>query len=411
MGTALNPREGVVGNRPRVVLTGCGVVSPIGTGMAEFLAGLEAGIPGTGWIENFPTHAFPSALGAEVRREGAVVRTEPHVDRKCGFLETALAEALQGHEAWHRADPGHRSLHLGQGIDAFDVRGFVEADSRSDWRTHVHRAESFVQALVEKERIAGGCSLNGAACVASTQAIGFGLRKIRRDPRSIVVSGGFDSMLSPLHYLGFHRLGALSTWTGEPSQACRPFDKDRCGIVLGEGAAVLVMEAAESVAPGSVLAEVAGYASTTDAWLVTDPEPEGRMLARAALEAITDAGLRPEDIDAVHLHGTGTSKNDLAETRAMHRVFGTRYREIPVFSLKGQVGHLIGACGALELLAAVRTLQTGIVLPTLNSTTPDPEVDLRVVRGAPLHLPVRNLLKLNAAFGGQNTAIVLRRGA
>jgi 3-oxoacyl-[acyl-carrier-protein] synthase II len=142
--------------------------------------------------------------------------------------------------------------------------------------------------------------------------------------------------------------------------------------------------------------------------MVTDPEPEGKILARCALEAIRDAGLSPDDIDSVHVHGTGTLKNEPAETHAMKLIFGNRYSDIPIFSLKGQIGHLIGACGAMEMLGVIHSIQTQKIMPTVNFEHPDPEAHLRVISKKPLEMKINNVLKLNAAFGGQNTAIVMR---
>jgi 3-oxoacyl-[acyl-carrier-protein] synthase II len=169
------------------------------------------------------------------------------------------------------------------------------------------------------------------------------------------------------------------------------------------------MQRLEDADPSMISAEIAGYASTMDSYMVTDPQPEGTALAAAALEAIEAAGITPEDIDCAHLHETGTMKNGPAEAKAMRKIFGKRFSEIPVFSLKGQTGHLIGACGAIEVVAAVHSLRTQMVLPTVNFEEPDDEVPLRVVRDAPLHHPIKYVLKLNSAFGGQNAALVLKR--
>lgn len=214
-------------------------------------------------------------------------------------------------------------------------------------------------------------------------------------------------MLSHLHYMGFYNLGALSDWAGEASGACRPFDRRRCGLVIGEGAAVYLLEDEAQADPAKILCRLSGYASTMDAYMVTDPDPSAVRLAEAALLAIADAGLSPDDIDSVDLHGTGTVKNALAEAKALEIVFPGRWRDIPVFALKGQIGHLIGACGAMELLGVIDTLREQRILPSANCDEPDPELPLNIVRGQPLAMPIRHILKLNAAFGGQNTALVL----
>jgi 3-oxoacyl-[acyl-carrier-protein] synthase II len=232
---------------------------------------------------------------------------------------------------------------------------------------------------------------------------------LQRLAGKVVVTGGADSMLNPLSYMGFYKLGAFSQWKGDPGRSCRPFDKNRCGLVIGEGAAAFLMQRLEDADPTTIEAEIAGYASTMDSYMITDPQPEGTALARAALEAIEAAGITPEEIDCAHLHETGTLKNAPAEAKAMQKIFGKRFSEIPVYSLKGQTGHLIGACGAIEVVAAIHSLRTQKVLPTVNFEEADDEVPLRIIRDGPLHHNIEYILKLSSAFGGQNAALVLKR--
>jgi 3-oxoacyl-[acyl-carrier-protein] synthase II len=179
--------------------------------------------------------------------------------------------------------------------------------------------------------------------------------------------------------------------------------------VLGEGAALFTIQHEEAAAAGSIMGEIAGYASTMDAHMVTDPDPSGKALAEAAFIAMAEAKVSADDIDCLHLHGTGTLKNDPAEAAAIKRIFPERYREIPVYSMKGQVGHLIAGCGAMEMVGVLYSLKTQSVPPTANFQEPDPDVPLRVVIGSPLRVKIRNILKLNAAFGGQNTALVVKQ--
>lgn len=390
----------------RAVITAAGVVSPLGTGVPEFVAGLRSARRGIDHIRNFDTSFFPTDFGAEARTDGNVAVTPGHEDRKALFLRQAMSE-LVAHATLERYAPENRLLNLGAGIDYFDFPGYVEQRNGLRWSEFSARSARVVDALAAEFDIRGGHVANVSACVASTQAIGLGLRQLRRRPDVAAVCGGFDSMLSHLHYMGFYHLGALSNWEGEAAGACRPFDRRRCGLVIGEGAVVYLLENAEHADPDRILCRVSGYASTMDAYMVTDPDPGARQLAAAALQAIDDAGLTPDDIDSVDLHGTGTHKNALAEVRALEIVFPGRYREIPVFALKGQIGHLIGACGAMELLGVIDTLREQRILPSVNCDEVDPELPLNIVRGAPLSLRLRHILKINAAFGGQNTALVL----
>jgi len=391
----------------RVVITAAGVVSPLGSGLPEFMQGLHHAQRGIDHISSFDAEHFPTDFGAEARSGGAVIHTAPGEDRKARFLRAAMAELHQQNDLTRYA-PAQRRLNLGAGIDHFDYLGYVsQRQSGATWSAFSARSAKVVDALADEYDIRGGHHANVSACVASTQAIGLGLRQLRRDPDCAVICGGFDSMLSHLHYMGFYHLGALSNWPGEAAAACRPFDRRRCGLVIGEGAAVYLLEDAQHANPQQILCRLSGYASTMDAYMVTDPDPEARQLTHAILAAIQDAGLTPDDIDSIDLHGTGTYKNALAECKALELAFPTRYKDIPVFALKGQIGHLIGACGAMELLSVIDALREQRILPSVNCEEKDPELPLNIVRDAPLKMRLRHILKINAAFGGQNTAMVL----
>jgi 3-oxoacyl-[acyl-carrier-protein] synthase II len=397
--------------RGRVVITGVGVCSPIGTGIAEFTAGLESGCMGIGTITHYDATGFPLKYAGEAKQGGNVLTFHPEVDRKAEFMREAIRQLLAGGERLQTYRPEDRFLNLGTGIDYFDIEGYVNSGDAASgrWPPHCKRSLRFVHELADENDIRGGTTANLSACVASTQAIGLSYRMLAELPDKAAVTGGTDSMLNPLSYMGFYKLGAFSQWKGEAGKSCRPFDKNRSGLVIGEGAAAFLMQRLEDAEPSMIQAEVAGYASTMDSYMITDPQPEGTALARAALEAIQSAGITPDDIDCAHLHETGTLKNAPAESKAMQKIFGERYSEVPVFSLKGQTGHLIGGCGAVEIVAAMHSLTTQSVLPTVNFEEPDDEVPLRIVRGEPLRLKIEYVLKLNSAFGGQNAALVLRR--
>ena len=391
----------------KVVITAMGMASPLGTGQSDFFSALHAGRRCIDRISSFDTHFFPMDFGAEVRENGKVVQSPPSLDRKALFIHTAMEELFRS-SAIHRYTAARRHLYLGAGIDYLDFPGFVEKD-KAVWTNFIKRANGVVRQLAGKYDIQGRHYTNIAACVASTQALGLALRVMRNNEDITVISGGFDSMLSHLHYMGFYNLGALSSWQGEAGSSCRPFDKKRCGLVIGEGAAVFLLENAKNALPENILAEFAGYASSMDAYMVTDPEPSGRCLTNAALAAISDAGITPDEIDVVDMHGTGTIKNALAEMQAMRLIFPKRFSEIPVFCLKGQIGHLIGACGAMELLGVIDMIQHQRVLASVNNEEPDPELPLNIIRSEPHAMKINYVLKLNAAFGGQNTALVVKK--
>jgi 3-oxoacyl-[acyl-carrier-protein] synthase II len=392
----------------RVCITAAGVMTPIGTGMDEFDRGLHEASRGVGRIVSFDTSCFPTSLGGEARENGDVIHSASEVDRKAHFFKKAVlqlpVERITGCYA-----PADRVLHAGAGIDYFDLPGYVKNRDSGNWKRFNYRSHGIVEEIARELDIQGGHFVNVSACVASAQAMGLALRVVRNAPDKTAITGGYDSMLSHLHYMGFFSLGALSDWDGEPSASCRPFDRDRRGLVIGEGAAAFLLESEDRAGHGSILAEFAGYGSTMDAYMVTDPEPKGTQLARAMLEAIRDAGITPDDIDMVDMHGTGTIKNALAEAKALEIVFPKRYRDIPVFALKGQIGHLIGACAAVEVLGVIDALKHQRVLPSVNCDEPDPEIPLRIVKGEPLPMKIQHILKLNAAFGGQNSAMVFRK--
>lgn len=395
----------------KIVVTGAGVYSPLGCSVQEFMENLREKKYGISHIENFDTRFFPVDFAAEARNRGKVVKTDQETDRKALFIERAAAELLGNSPDFENYLPQKRMIHLGAGMDYFDLAGYVNSpDSREGlWENFYQRSYRVVEKLALRYNIKGGCSANVAACVASTQAIGLSYRILKSSAGLAVITGGFDSMLCHLDYMGFYKLGAFSDDKGEAKHACKPFDKNRSGLVLGEGGAAFLLQREEEVSQNQVIAEICGYSSTTDAYKVTDPHPAGEFLAKAALESVAEAGITPDDIDCVHLHGTGTPKNAMAEARAMETIFANRFKQVPVFSLKAQIGHLIAACGAIEMLAVFYSLQNQVVPPTLNFQHPDPEVPLYVIKDDPLPLKINYILKLNSGFGGQNTALVVKK--
>jgi 3-oxoacyl-[acyl-carrier-protein] synthase II len=249
------------------------------------------------------------------------------------------------------------------------------------------------------------------ACAAGTQAVGEAFRLIARGDADLVLAGGADSRLDPLLLLAYSALGALSPAGRPPAEVSRPFDGQRDGFVLGEGAGLLVLEELDRARRrGAVIyAEVLGLGSSFDAYAVTKPDPEAGGAARAIRWALREAHVDPGDVDYINAHGTSTRLNDLMETVAIKRVFGEGARALPTSSIKSMVGHLIGAAGAVEAAALALTLHHGVLPPTINHTTPDPECDLDYVPNYARDLPVRTALSTSFGFGGQNAALVMRR--
>jgi 3-oxoacyl-[acyl-carrier-protein] synthase II len=266
-------------------------------------------------------------------------------------------------------------------------------------------------ALAHRHELAGPPRLHVSACAAGTDAIGGGYRLIVSGRSDWVLAGGADSMVHPLGVGGFCKLGALSRRNETPAAASRPFDRGRDGFVLGEGAGMLVLEPLENARRrgATILAEVCGYGNSFDALGISEPHPEGRGAIQSMERALADAGLRPEQVDAINAHGTGTPKNDPVETLALKRVFGQHARRMPISATKSLMGHLISAAGAVEAIAAILGLRGGWVHPTLNLDDPDPACDLDYVPHQARASDAAVVLSNSFAFGGQNASIVLRR--
>jgi 3-oxoacyl-[acyl-carrier-protein] synthase II len=248
-----------------------------------------------------------------------------------------------------------------------------------------------------------------SACAAGTDALGSAFRMIASGRRRVMVAGGTDSMINPLGVAGFAALQATTLRNGEPERASRPFDRTRDGFVMGEGAAVLVLERlADARARGApILATIAGYGSSFDAYKISDPHPEGRGAHAAMARALADAGIAADQIDAINAHGTGTPKNDPIETLAIKRLLGERASRVPVSATKSMIGHLISASGAVEAVAAIACMRRGFVHPTINLDHPDPACDLDYVREGARRHEQRYVLSTSYGFGGHNAAIVI----
>jgi 3-oxoacyl-[acyl-carrier-protein] synthase II len=248
------------------------------------------------------------------------------------------------------------------------------------------------------------------ACAAGTQAVGEGFRLVARGDADLVLAGGADSRIDPLMLLAYTALGAISPAHRPPAEVSRPFDAQRDGFVLGEGAAVLMLEelTMAKARGATIYAEVLGLGSSFDAYAVTKPDPEAKGAARAIEWALQEARVDRHDVDYINAHGTSTRLNDLMETKAVKRVFGEGAKALPLSSIKSMVGHLIGAAGAVEAAAMALTLHQGVVPPTINQTHPDPNCDLDYVPNNARELPVRTAISTSFGFGGQNAALVMR---
>lgn len=411
----MNPRH-------RVVVTGMGVVSPVGSSCDAFWQALAAGRSGAGPLRAFDASALPTRIAAEVRDVEAP-RSLP--DRKVAFALEAARQAMAQAAACGTAPGGSdggrdAGLSLGVGLELFSMehlarwhRGARELPTTlPDRLTYLQTpADLALPLLAIRHGLGRPPLMHVSACAAGSDALGAAMHMVRSGRRRWMLAGGSDSMVNPLGLAGFCRLQALSTRNDAPEAASRPFDEGRDGFVLGEGAGILVLEREEDArARGAVpLAEIAGYGASFDAHGISEPHPEGRGAWQAMSRALADACIAPADVDAVNAHGTSTPKNDPVETLALKRLLGDRAREVPVVATKSMIGHLIAAAGAVETIAAILGMRAGMLHPTINQQRPDPRCDLDHVPNVARPHAQRHVLKSSFAFGGQNASLVLRR--
>jgi 3-oxoacyl-[acyl-carrier-protein] synthase II len=249
-----------------------------------------------------------------------------------------------------------------------------------------------------------------SACATGTHSLGEAAHAIRRGDADVMVAGGSEAAITPFAYASFCSMKAMSTRNDEPSRASRPFDRNRDGFIMGEGAGILVLESLEHARDrgARIYCELAGYAATCDAYHITQPDPEGKGLSMAMRRAVASAGIATESVDYINAHGTSTPYNDKYETLAIKNVFGSHARAMPVSSTKSMTGHLLGAAGGIESVICVKTIQQGVIAPTMNLEEPDPDCDLDYVPNRAREKKVRTALSNNLGFGGQNASIVFR---
>ncbi|HEX2865572.1 MAG TPA: beta-ketoacyl-[acyl-carrier-protein] synthase family protein [Ignavibacteriales bacterium] len=414
----------------RAVITGAGVVSPIGTGKEKFFNSLKNGTSGISKLSLFDSSAFPVRIAGEVRDLDFkdVIKEYPLAacfsDRKVFFGLAAFEEAFKdsGLESSVLKDT-RTGIVLGLALEVFPIEQFcsytsgnkfgfkefleVAESKKAGMQTPLDTAGSLI---ARKYGLTGPLYTNCSACAASTQALGQAFEMIRNGELDIAIAGGLDSMLNPLGIGGFSLLGALSQKNDSPEAASRPFDAERDGAVLGEGAGIMVIEEMEHALRrgAKIYCELSGYGSSIDAYKPTDPDPDGYGAARAMLDAIQSAGITMNEIDYINAHGTSTFKNDEVETLAIKKVFGQKAYSIPVSAVKSMTGHLIAASGAVETVACLMGFK-GYIPPTINYNKPDVFCDLDYVPKYAREWKGEYMLKNSFGFGGQNASLVLRR--
>lgn len=409
--------------RRKVVVTGIGIVSPIGNDPETVWRALMDGRSGTGTIQRFDAHDLPSRVAGEVREFDATeylpMKEARRTDRFVQFAVAAAKDALQSARLEVTTELAERTgVLIGSalgGVETFE-QGIEALRSRGPGKVSPFMIPMFLADMaggyVAIETGARGPNFATlSACASGANAIGEGMRMIREGRADIVLAGGSEAPLTRGVVAGFAALQALSRRNDEPQTASRPFDRTRDGFVIAEGAAVLVLEAEEVArrrgAP--ILAELVGYGTTADAYHIVQPCSDGAGALAAMCQALADADLQTDDIDYVNAHGTSTPLNDIAETTALKRLFGGRNNVPPVSSTKALTGHLLGAAGALEAAICVLALQQQVIPPTWHLREPDPECDLDYVANEPRVARLRYVMTNAFGFGGHNAVLILGR--
>ena len=407
----------------RVVVTGLGFVTPLGSDVESVWSNLVEGVSGVGPLTRFDATGYPTRIAAEVRD----FDPEQHMDRKTArnsarFAQFGLAAAklalADARFEPHETDPQRVGVVVSSGVGGLDE---LERNHRALLERGYRRMSPYVIPAMLVDAAAGLIAIHtgavgpnvavGSACASSAHAVGEAAALIGRGDADVMLAGGAEACITPFAIGGFCQMKAMSERNAQPEQASRPWDVDRDGFVIGEGAAILVLEEATfAQARGAVpLAEIAGYGASADGHHIASPDPEGRGAARAMREALRSCGLEPSNVQYVNAHGTSTRLGDVAETRAIRAVFGEHARQLLISSTKSMHGHLLGAAGALEAAACVLAIQRGLVPPTINLHAPDEECDLDYVPGHARHARVDVAISNSFGFGGHNATLVVRR--
>lgn len=414
--------------KERVVVTGLGVMCSIGNTVEEFSESLFQGKSGAGPITLFDPASLATRVAAEVKLTSAQLlqldggRCNEYSwalsDRKVAFALLAVRQAMA--QAFGSVKPTHSEkafVSLGVGLELFSMVDLAKSKQPNfSWPTGLEK-QAFLQTpsdvaakIIQREYDLGAPSMvHVSACAAGTDSIGAAYRAIASGRRSWAIAGGTDSMVNPLGVGGFCTLSATTTRNHEPTKASRPFDRTRDGFLLGEGAAMLVLERhQDATARGAVLlGEILGYGNSFDAFGISEPHPDGEGALTAIKRALRDANVSVDEIDAINAHGTSTPKNDVIETIVYHRLLSDRAKQVPTVSTKSMIGHCISAAGSVEAVATLICMGKDRLHPTINLYEPDPQCDLDYVPNVARDHKQDIVLSNSYAFGGQNASIVL----
>lgn len=406
----------------RVVVTGMGAITPIGNDVASFWSGIKEGKSGIDYITHFDTEKFKVKVAAEVKDfkpEEFMDRKEAkRMDRYCQFAMAAAKEAVEDAgldlESLNKERLG---VLVGSGIGGLgtiekEVKTLIEKGPNRVSPLFIPMAISNMAAgnIAIKYGAKGICTSVVTACATGTNAIGDALRLLQYGAADVIIAGGAEGSITELALAGFTNLTALSN-SNDPKNASTPFDANRSGFVMGEGAGILILETLEHAEKrgAKIYAELVGYGSTCDAYHMTGPAPDGEGGARAMKIAIEDAGIKPEEISYINAHGTSTPLNDKFETMAIKTALGEAAYKVPVSSTKSMTGHLLGAAGAIEAIVCIKAMQESFVPPTIGYTTPDPECDLDYVPNVGREAEVNYTLSNSLGFGGHNATILFKK--
>jgi len=407
----------------RVVITGLGIVSPLGTGVKKAWNGAISSASGIREITRFDAKNFPVRIAGEVPDFDPLGVIEKKELKKMDFfIQYALYAAVKAFEDSGLEIEENNAERVGVYIGA----GIGGLPAIEHWHDVLRekgpdRITPFFIPMVIINLASGQVSIRlGAkgpnscavtACATGTHSIGDAFRIIKRGEADCMIAGGTESTITPLCMAGFNAMKALSTRNGEPTRASRPFDKERDGFVVGEGAGVLVLEELEGARKrgAKIYAEIAGYGANSDAYHITMPAPDGTGAARCMELAIEDAKIPPGGVDYINAHGTSTYYNDLYETKAIKKVFGEHAKKLAVSSTKSMTGHLLGAAGGVEAVFTALAIKTGIIPPTVNYENPDPECDLDYVPNTAREAGIRAALSNSFGFGGTNAVLAFKR--
>ncbi len=407
----------------RVVVTGLGLVTPLGTGVEKTWDALCKGRSGIDTITRFDLSDFPIKIAGEVKDfDPLEFINKKEVKKMDLFIQYALAASLMAvKDSGLVIDDKNRDrvgVMIGAGIGGLPA---IEKWHKVLLESGPNRITPFFIPMVIINLASGQVSITlGAkgpnnssvtACSTGTHSIGDACRFIERGDADVMIAGGCESTITPLCIAGFHAMKALSQRNEEPERASRPFDKERDGFVVGEGAGVVVLEALDSALKrdAPIYAELAGYGLNSDAYHITAPAPDGEGAGRCMEIALNDAGINPDEVDYINAHGTSTYYNDLYETIAIKRVFGDHSKNLQISSTKSMTGHLLGGAGGIEAVFTALTVKTGVIPPTINYEYPDPECDLDYVPNEARECDVRVAMTNSFGFGGTNAVLVFKR--